>query len=106
MTEKKAKAAAKKVTASAIKTADKAAVAATSTPAVVAKPEVAVKKVAVAAAAAKASAPKSAAPVSPEDRYRMVQTAAYYIAEANKFVGNTTDYWMAAELEIANKLKL
>lgn len=41
---------------------------------------------------------------SAQERYRMVETAAYYIAERSGFQGCTTEYWAAAELEIANKL--
>lgn len=39
-----------------------------------------------------------------EERYRMVQTAAYFIAERNGFSGSPTEYWAAAELEIASRL--
>jgi hypothetical protein len=42
---------------------------------------------------------KAAAP-TPEQRYRMVQEAAYFIAEKNGFVSGTMDYWIAAEAEI------
>lgn len=62
--------------------------------------------------AAKAVAVPKAKPVkkqkmaqpSAQERYRMVETAAYYIAERSGFQGCTTDHWAAAELEIANKL--
>jgi hypothetical protein len=36
-----------------------------------------------------------------EERYRMIEVAAYYIAERNNFKGSSTDYWIAAEAEIA-----
>lgn len=76
----------------------------------------AVKKAAVPAAVKKAPVQKAVAaktrPVArktmvhptPEERYRMVQTAAYFIAERNGFGGCATDHWAAAELEIADKL--
>jgi hypothetical protein len=46
-----------------------------------------------------AAAGKAAAP-TPEQRYRMVQEAAYYIAEKNGFAGGAMDYWIAAEAQI------
>lgn len=76
----------------------------------------AVKKTAAPAAAKKAPAKKAAAAkaktvpgkvraqVSPEERYRMVQTAAYFIAEHNGFCGDSTEHWAAAEIEIASRL--
>jgi Protein of unknown function (DUF2934) len=51
------------------------------------------------AAPAKASPAKPAAP-SPEQRYKMVQDAAYFIAEKNGFKAGSMDYWIAAEVEI------
>lgn len=42
---------------------------------------------------------------TPEERYRMVQTAAYFIAERNGFGGCATEHWASAEIEIANKLR-
>ena len=56
------------------------------------------------AVTAKPAAKKTGAQLTPEDRYRMVQTAAYFIAERNAFGGCSTDHWAAAELEIAGKL--
>ncbi len=41
---------------------------------------------------------------SPEERYRMVQSAAYFIAENDGFQGCDTDYWARAESEIAAQL--
>ena len=68
-------------------------------------------------AAAKTAAPKtaskSAAPrkkatkssvITSEERYRMIETAAYYIAEKNGFNTNHMDHWLAAELEVDAKL--
>ena len=37
---------------------------------------------------------------TPEQRYRMVQEAAYFIAEKNGFVSGSLDYWIAAEAQI------
>lgn len=56
------------------------------------------------AVTAKPAARKTAAQLTPEERYRMVQTAAYFIAERNGFGGCSADHWVAAELEIAGKL--
>ncbi len=44
-----------------------------------------------------------AAAVSPEHHYRMVEVAAYYLAEKDGFTGNPVDYWIAAELQINNQ---
>jgi DNA polymerase III gamma/tau subunit len=41
---------------------------------------------------------------SPEERYRMVETAAYFIAEQHGFQGRSDEHWAAAEREIAAKL--
>jgi len=49
----------------------------------------------------------SATPVqpSPEDRYRMVQSAAYFIAEKDGFQhGRDAEYWARAEHEVAVQL--
>ncbi len=51
------------------------------------------------AASVKAAPGKASAP-SPEQRYRMIQDAAYFIAEKNGFAGGAMDYWIAAEAEI------
>jgi hypothetical protein len=69
----------------------------------------AVKKAAVPAAAKKAPAKKPAATKAPakptpEERYNMVATAAYFIAERNGFQGCSTEHWIQAEAEIAAKL--
>lgn len=48
----------------------------------------------------KAAGKKAAAPTA-EQRYRMVQDAAYYLAEKNGFKGGAMDYWIAAEAQIA-----
>lgn len=75
--------------------------------------KVAPKKTATKSATAKKTteakpkaAPKKAsksAQASPAERYRMVEVAAYYIAEKNQFAGNATDYWIQAEIEINAK---
>ena len=50
--------------------------------------------------AAKATTRKSkTVSVSPEHRYRMIEVAAYYLAEKDGFAGNPVDYWIAAELQ-------
>ncbi len=38
-----------------------------------------------------------------EQRYRMIEVAAYYIAEKDGFTGNPVDYWIAAELQIGKQ---
>jgi len=87
------KATAKKTTATA-KPAAK-----TATTKTVAAEKVAATK--TAAPIAKSAPRKAAAPaLSPEQRYRMVQDAAYYLAEKNGFRGSAMDYWIAAEAEI------
>lgn len=57
------------------------------------------------AAKAKPAAKKIAANPGPEERYRMVETAAYFIAERHGFQGDSTEHWAAAEKEIAEKLR-
>jgi len=50
-----------------------------------------------------ASTKKEMAKPSPEERYRMVETAAYFIAEQHGFQGRSDEHWAAAEREIAAK---
>ncbi len=57
-----------------------------------------------AAAGAKPVAKRTAAKPTPEERYCMVQTAAYFIAERNGFSGCAADHWATAEIEIAGLL--
>lgn len=38
--------------------------------------------------------------VSAEERYKMTEVAAYYIAEQHHFQGNPTDFWITAEAEV------
>jgi len=69
---------------------------------------VAVKKVTTPvkkAAAPKKSAPKTTSKIGPEERYRMTEVAAYYIAERDGFAGNPSDYWIKAEAQINLLLK-
>lgn len=47
---------------------------------------------------------KAIAYPTPEERYRMVETAAYFIAEQHGFQGRSDEHWAAAEREIAAKL--
>lgn len=60
------------------------------------------------AAPKKTSARKSAASgksqMSAEERYRMVEVAAYFLAERNNFKGNPVEYWTQAEAQISNLL--
>ena len=76
------------------------------------KPAVAKKAAAPKAAAAKKPAAKVAAPkavskkpaVSPEARYKMIEEAAYYIAERHGFNGDSAYFWSLAEAEINARL--
>ena len=61
------------------------------------KAKTAVKKQ---AAPAKAVTNKESAAPSPEQRYRMVQEAAYFVAEKNNFAIDPMDCWIAAEVAI------
>jgi hypothetical protein len=73
-----------------------------------------VKKAAPAKAAAKPAAAKKApatkttakAAWNPgnEERYNMIQVAAYYLAERDQFAGNPLGYWTAAEAQISSML--
>ncbi|MBU0620677.1 MAG: DUF2934 domain-containing protein [Gammaproteobacteria bacterium] len=92
-----AKPAAKKTTAATITTAKKVTAKPTAPKAAASKPAAAKKP------AAKAGTTKAPAP-SPEQRYKMVQDAAYFIAEKNGFVAGSLDYWIAAETEIETLL--
>lgn len=99
------KPAAKKTTATGKVTAKTTAKTAT-----VKKPATTLTKTAVPAAAkkpatrAKAAPRKKADEPTPEQRYKMVQDAAYFIAEKNGFVSGSMDYWIEAEAEIAAML--
>ena len=43
--------------------------------------------------------------VGPEERFRMIQHAAYYLAEKDGFRSPPDSYWAAAEKEIEERLK-
>ena len=42
--------------------------------------------------------------LSAEERYRMTEVAAYFMAERNNFSGNPVEYWQAAESQISQML--
>lgn len=48
--------------------------------------------------------PSSAGKVSAEQRYLMVQEAAYYHAQKAGFNGESVEHWLAAEREIEQRL--
>ena len=64
---------------------------------------VAAKKPAAKAAPKAVVAPKKPAP-SPEQRYKMIEEAAYYIAERHGFSGDSAYFWSLAEAEINTTL--
>ncbi|HEX9593115.1 MAG TPA: DUF2934 domain-containing protein [bacterium] len=49
-------------------------------------------------------AKKSKATLTPEQRFRLVQEAAYYIAQKDGFRGDPCGYWLAAEAQVAKDL--
>ena len=61
----------------------------------------------VAAKPTAAAKPKAASKpvVTPEQRYCMIQEAAYYIAERHGFNGDSAYFWSLAEAEISAKIK-
>lgn len=42
--------------------------------------------------------------ITSDERYRMIEVSAYYIAEKSGFGDNHLDYWLAAEKEVDNQL--
>jgi len=48
----------------------------------------------------KAPAKKAAPPISPEQRYRMIEQAAYYLAEKTGFQGDPAAIWVQAEKDV------
>lgn len=57
------------------------------------------------AAVKKPASTKKASPVTPEQRYKMISTAAYFLAEHRGFAGGyEMQDWIAAEAEIDAKL--
>ncbi len=87
-------AAAKKSTAAAPKTKAPAAAKPAAAKATAAKP------------ASKRAPAKKAAAWNPgnEERYNMIQVAAYYLAERDNFAGNPVEYWSAAEIQVSGML--
>lgn len=55
------------------------------------------------AASKKSAQSVSVNEISLGERYRMIEVAAYYIAEKNNFSGNAAEYWVLAEREISAK---
>lgn len=47
---------------------------------------------------------KKSSDMSGFERYKMIEVAAYYMAEKHGFAGHAADYWIAAEKEIDKKL--
>lgn len=43
-------------------------------------------------------------PIHPEERYRMIQSTAYYLAEKDGFQGSAIDYWTQAERQVAEQI--
>jgi hypothetical protein len=64
----------------------------------------ATKKVSAKKPAAKKTSAANVSTVSGFERYKMIEVAAYYMAEKKGFKGSSTDYWVAAEKEIDKKL--
>jgi hypothetical protein len=70
------------------------------------------KSVAAAKPARKATVKSAAKPavatakvvVTPEQRQRMIEVSAYYLAEKNGFKGDGQQYWLQAERDVAAKL--
>ena len=54
--------------------------------------------------AAKATVAAKKTAVTPEQRYKMIEEAAYYIAERHGFNGDSAYFWSLAEAEINAKL--
>jgi hypothetical protein len=69
-----------------------------------AKTKIPAKKAATGKTNPAATGNKAATKPSPEERYRMVETAAYFIAEKHGFQGRSDEHWAAAERAIALKL--
>lgn len=102
-----AKTVAKKATAApakAVAAAKPAAKTVKAAPAVkkaVAKP---VKPVVPAADAVTKTAAPATTTVSAEERYQMIQQAAYFLAERQGFVGDSSGHWIEAERQINEQL--
>lgn len=61
-------------------------------------------KAAPVAPVAKAAPAAKKPELSPEQRYQMIQDAAYFIAERHGFSGDSAYFWSLAEAEINAKL--
>ncbi len=59
------------------------------------------KRVTKKAAGSKKTSPKAGKKVSSEERMKMIEQAAYYIAEKDGFKGDPHAYWVAAEAQIS-----
>jgi hypothetical protein len=57
-----------------------------------------------AAAVAKPAAQKKST-LSPEQRYKMIEETAYFVAERHGFNGDSAYFWSLAEAEVDNRLK-
>ena len=66
-----------------------------------AKPAATKKPAAKKPATAKATKSRK---IGGEERYRMIEVAAYFLAERNGFKGNPVEYWTAAEIQISKML--
>lgn len=56
------------------------------------------------AKAASAKTKSSPRKISAEERYKMTEVAAYFLAERNGFKGNPVEYWEQAESQISQLL--
>ena len=63
-----------------------------------------VKKSPAKKAAPKAVVASKKPALSPEQRYKMIEEAAYYVAERHGFSGDSAYFWSLAEAEINAKL--
>jgi hypothetical protein len=61
------------------------------------------KKSVAKAAPSAAAAPKKSA-LSPEQRYKMIEETAYFIAERHGFNGDSAYFWSLAEAEVNSRL--
>jgi hypothetical protein len=57
-----------------------------------------------AAAVAKPAAQKKSA-LTPEQRYKMIEETAYFVAERHGFNGDSAYFWSLAEAEVDSRLK-
>lgn len=96
MAEITTKATTKKTATKAVTAAPKAS--AEKKPAATKAPAAAKKPATKRTASAKKGAP------SPEQRYNMIQEAAYFLAERDSFNGDPMRYWALAEMQIEDQL--